>query len=163
MKTYGQALHVIIRGPASINILKNAARSRMNRFGIYSKIPPAIIAFSATVVKYLNLLLFSSLTSPQIYFLLIGEGNFEIDPEGTQGYRKFFNDRFDEIVDLGPKSRTQLFEFLEEEVFGTKQKESTAEERRQREFSTAQRQAIRAQAAKEEEEENVGIQHGNGQ
>ena len=63
VKIYGQALRVIIRGPASINILKNTARSRMNRFGIYSKVPPAIVAFSATVVNCLDLLPFSSLTS----------------------------------------------------------------------------------------------------
>jgi hypothetical protein len=42
---------------------------------------------------------------------------------------------------------------LQEEVFGLKKKEATAEQRRQDEFSATQLQAIKSQAAREEAEE----------
>lgn len=61
--------------------------------------------------------------------------------------------RLEEIHALGPKTKKNLFNFLDEQVFGVKRKQATAEQKRQREFSDAQLQAIKAQAAKEDAEE----------
>jgi len=52
-----QALRVFLRGPSSIQVLKNPSRSRINRFGI-SYVTPALVAFVATVVSQLELSLF---------------------------------------------------------------------------------------------------------
>lgn len=50
-----------------------------------------------------------------------------------------------------------------EEVFGVKRKEATAEQRRQREFSAAQLQAIMEEAAMEEaEKEHADDETGGG-
>jgi len=54
---------------------------------------------------------------------------------------------------LGPKSLAHLYAHLDEEVFGIKRKEATAEQRKQREFSKRRLQEIKAQAAREEAEE----------
>ena len=54
---------------------------------------------------------------------------------------------------LGPERLTLLYNRLDEEVFGIKRKEATAEQRRQREFSKRRLEEIRAQAAREEAEE----------
>lgn len=62
-------------------------------------------------------------------------------------------DRCDDLLSLGHKSLTRLFGRLNEEVFGIKRKEATAEQRRQREFSRRRLQEIRAQAAIEDMEE----------
>lgn len=94
-----------------------------------------------------------SLIGLQIYFVLHGKGNFENNPEGDEGYQLFFANRLKEIYSLGPKSRKHVFGFLEEEVFGVKRKEETAEQRRQKEFSNAKLQEIEAQAAREGIEE----------
>lgn len=62
---------------------------------------------------------------------------------------------------------------MEEEVYGIKRKEATAEQRRQREFSGTWLEEIRAQAAREDaeeegaeeedaEEQNGGDQEGEG-
>jgi len=133
-------------------VLKNPSRSRMNRFGLRT-IPPALLAFAATVVGWLEIFQFLSLIGLQIYFVLHGAGNFESDPEGDEEYQFFFIHRLEEIHALGPKSRKHLFNFLEEEVFGVKQKQATAEQKRQKKFSDAQLQEIKAQAAREDAEE----------
>ena len=135
----------------------------MNQFGIQA-IPPPLLAFVATVVNQLKQFLFSFLTSLQIYFILHGKGNFESDPEGDEEYQLFFVNRMKEIYALGPKSRKHLFDFLDEEVFGVKRKQATAEQRRQREFSNTQLQAIEAQAAKEDAEQgSVGDEQSEGE
>lgn len=124
----------------------------MNRFGLRT-IPTTLLAFAATVVGWLGLLQFLSLIGLQIYFVLHGTGNFESDPEGDEEYQLFFTDRLEEINALGLKSRKHLFNFLEEEVFGVKQKQATAEQKRQKKFSDAQLQEIKAQAEREDAEE----------
>ena len=119
--------------------------------------------FTTTVVSLLKLLPFLLLISFQIYFILHGTGNFESDPEGDEEYKVFYDNRVEEINALGPTSRKHIFEFLEEEVFGVRRKQATAEQRRQQEFSDSQLQAIRAQAAREEEEEeDIGDEQGKG-
>ena len=150
--THEQALRVILRGPSSIKILKNPSRSRVNRFG-FQKIPPVLLAFTTTVVSWLKSLPFLLLISLQIYFILHGTGNFESDPEGDEEYQLFFTTRLVEIQALGHKSREHIFGFLEEEVFGVKRKQATAEQIRQKRFSEARLQEIRAQAALEDAEE----------
>jgi len=91
-------------------------------------------------------------------------GNFESNPEGDEEYQLFFTDRLEEIHALGPKSERHIFDFLEEEVFGVKQKQATAEQRRQKEFSNARLQEIKAQAAKEDAgEKGIGDQDGEGE
>lgn len=62
-------------------------------------------------------------------------------------------DRLREIDALGPRSKKKIFDFLDEEVFGVKRKQATAEQKRQRKFSEAQLQAIEAQAEREDAEE----------
>lgn len=151
---------MIIHGPGSINILKNPSRSRKNRFNMQG-VPAVLLAFTATVVGYLDFILVLTLTGLQLYFLLHGAGNFESNPEGDEDHKNFFSNRVDEINALGPRTHKQLFSFLEEEVFGVKKKEATAEQRRQKELSAAQLQAIKAQAAREEaEEEGSGDKNG---
>ena len=50
---------------------------------------------------------------------------------------------------------------MEEEVFGVKRKQATAEQKRQKEFSDVRLQEIKAQAAKEDDEEqNASDQQG---
>ena len=124
----------------------------MNRFGLRT-IPPPLLAFAATVVSWLKLLKFLSLIGLQIYFVLHGTGNFESNPEGDEEYQLFFANRLQEIYALGPKSKKHIFDFLEEEVFGVKQKQGTAEQKRQKEFSDARLQEIKLQAAREDTEE----------
>jgi hypothetical protein len=124
----------------------------MNRFGLQT-IPPPLLAFAATVVNWLKLFQFWSLIGSQIYFILHGTANFESKPEGDEEHQLFFTNRLEEIHALGPKSKKHIFGFLEEEVFGVKQKQRTAEQRRQREFSNARLQEIKAQAAREDTEE----------
>ena len=93
------------------------------------------------------------LISSQIYFILHGLGPFESDPEGDEEYQQFFDDRLAEIHALGHASNARLFDYLDEEVFGIQQKQATAEQKRQKEFSKIQLQAIEAQAAIEDAEE----------
>ena len=45
-----QALRVIIHGPASIKVLKEASHSRKNQFGLQT-IPATLLAFAATAVS----------------------------------------------------------------------------------------------------------------
>lgn len=143
---------MVLRGPSSIQTLKNPSRSRINRFGLTS-VPAALVPFIATVVCQLKLPMFSCLIGFQIYFLLRGSGSFEYDPEGDEEYEGFFRDRYEEMVALGPKSLSRLLGRLDEEVFGIKRKEATAEQKRQREFSKRRLQEIKAQAAREDAEE----------
>ena len=153
--THNQALRVILGGPLSINILQNSSRSRIKRYG-FRKIAPPLLAFLATVVSQLKLLLFLPLISFQIYFLLYGTGSFESDPEGQEEYQVFFMDRLVEIHALGHKAREHIFGFLEEEVYGFRRKKATAEQTRQKKFSEARLQEIRTQAALEDAEEQDG-------
>ena len=74
------------------------------------------------------------------------------NPEGDEEYQGFFIDRVEEINALGPRAYQQLFDSLQEEVFGLKRKEATEEQKRQKEFSYAQLQKIKVQAAREEGE-----------
>jgi len=99
----------------------------------------------------------------QIYFILHGTGNFESDPEGEAEYQVFFTNRLAEIQALGHKSRERIFGTLEEEVFGIKKKQATAEQMRQRRFSEARLQEIITQAAieAEEQDEEVGGDEGD--
>ena len=98
----------------------------------------------------------------QIYFLLRGGDHFDFEQGSGDEYRIFFDDRVAEINALGPKADEQLHLHLREAVFGIKEKEPTAEQRKQKEFSTAQLQAIRAQAAREEAEEGAEEEADNG-
>ena len=113
------------------------------------------------------------LTDFYIYFILHGTGTFGSDPEGDEEYQLFFANRLEEIQALGHISAERIFGFLEEEVYGIKRKEATAEQRRQREFSGTRLEEIRAQAAREDaeeegaeeedaEEQNGGDQEGEG-
>jgi len=47
----------------------------------------------------------------------------------------FFRARCEEMVALAPQSLTRLLGRFDEDVFGIKRKEATAEQRRQKEFS----------------------------
>lgn len=160
---YGQALRVIIRGPASIKVLKETSRSRMNRFSL-QVVPSTLLAFAATAVSQLPVLQLLLLIGLQLYFLLHGKGHFEPDPEGDMEYQQFFTDRLDEIDSLGPRARENTFGLLQEGVFGIEKKQATAEQRRQREFSKIQLQVIQEQAAKEKaEEQESGDGKGDGE
>ena len=88
-------------------------------------VPAVLLAFTATVVGYLDFILVLTLTGLQLYFLLHGAGNFESNPEGDEDHKNFFSNRVDEINALGPRTHKQLFSFLEEEVFGVKKKEQS--------------------------------------
>ena len=54
---------------------------------------------------------------------------------------------------LGPKSGQHVVDLLQDEVIGIKRKKASAEQRRQKEFSVAKLQVIKAEAASEEVEE----------
>ena len=100
----------------------------------------------------------------QINFILRGSNSFEYDPEGDEEYEGFFNARCEDIAALGQKSLNCLLDHLNEEVFGTKRKEATAEQRRQKEFSKRQLEEIKAQAAIEDaEEEDAEEENPDGQ
>ena len=142
--------------------MKNPSRSRINRYG-FQKVPPVLLAFIATVVSLLKLLPFLPLIGFQIYFLLHGTGNFKSDPEGEEEYQAFFTDRLAEIQALGHKSREHIFGFLEEEVFGVKKKQATAEQLRQKRFSETRLQEIKTQAALEDAEEQGEWSGGDGE
>lgn len=105
------------------------------------------------------------LITPQIYFILHGSGPFESNPEGDEEYQEFFWDRLGEILALGHISKARLFDYLDEEVFGIRRKQATAEQMRQKEFSKVQLQAIQAQAEVEDaekEEKDMATQQGRG-
>ena len=89
----------------------------------------------------------------QLYFIFHGTGSFESDPEGDEEYQLFFANRLEEICSLGPVSTRHIFDFLEEEVIGVERKQTSAEQKRQKEFSDAQLQEVGVQAAKEDAEE----------
>ena len=91
----------------------------------------------------------------------MGQATLSLTLREMKNTRFFYANRIEEINALGPTSRKHIFEFLEEEVFGVKRKQATAEQRRQQQFSDSQLQAIRAQAAKEEaEEQGAGDEQG---
>ena len=63
---------------------------------------------------------------------------------------------------FGRPHLARLYNHLDEEVFGVKRKEATAEQKRQREFSKRRLEEIRARAAEEGEQGTGDEQGGSG-
>jgi hypothetical protein len=66
---------------------------------------------------------------------------------------EFFNYRIEELLALGTKDKQRIFDFIDGEVFGLRQEQASTEQKRQRDFSATQLQAIKERAAREKAEE----------